>query len=136
MKVFFDNCTSHVLASTLDGFIRHQGHEARHIGDLPCGRNASDLEWIALLSAAPDEWIVVSGDGRFRRNKAERIAYRRAGLRGFVLAPAYHDTPMHQQASFLLWRWPDMVALMRLVGGAALYELPMNRHSKMAPLTF
>jgi hypothetical protein len=136
MKVFFDNCTSPVLASTLDGFIRHEGHEAWHIGDLPCGRNASDVEWIALLSAAPDDWIVVSGDGRFRRNKAERVAYRRAGLRGFVLAPAYQTTAMNRCASILLWRWPDMMALMRIVGGAALYELPINKNTKLKPLSF
>jgi hypothetical protein len=41
---------------------------------------------------------------------------------------------MHQVASFLLWRWPEMEQLFKLVGGAALYELPMNRSSKIKPL--
>ena len=64
----------------------------------------------------------------------ERAAYRAAELFGLVLAPAYQKTPMHQCASFLLWRWPDVEQLMNLVGGAALYELPLSRSSKLKPL--
>jgi PIN like domain len=50
VKVFFDNCTSPVLATTVDGFIRSAGHSANHIKDLPCGRDATDLEWIEMLA--------------------------------------------------------------------------------------
>jgi hypothetical protein len=134
VKVFFDNCTSPVLAATLDGFIRHKGHSARHIMDLPCGRHATDLEWIEMLAKERRTWMVVTGDDRIQRNKAERTAYRTAELSGFVLARAYQKTPMHKVASFLLWRWPEMEQLFGLVGGAALYELPMNRSRKIKPL--
>jgi hypothetical protein len=134
VKLFFDNCTSPILASTLDGFIRHYGHAAFHIGDLPCGRHATDVEWIEMLRRDEAVWIVITGDDRIRKNKAERAAFRRAGLRGFVLSPAYQKTPQNQCASFLLWRWPEMESLMRIVGGAALYELPMNRTARMIQL--
>ena len=134
MKVFFDNCTSPVLATTLDGFIRHRSHSAYHIKDLPCGRDAADIDWIAMLAREPNMWMVVTGDDRIRKNKAERAAYRSAELSGFVLAPAYQRTPMHQVASFMLWRWPEMEQLFALVGGAALYEIPMSRSSKIKPL--
>jgi hypothetical protein len=134
VKVFFDNCTSPVLATTLDGFIQHRGHSAHHIKDLPCGRNAEDVEWITMLAQQRRDWMVATGDDRIRKNKATRAAYRSAELSGFVLAPAYQKTPMHQVASFMLWRWPEMEQLFRLVGGAALYELPMNRSSKIKPL--
>jgi hypothetical protein len=134
VKVFFDNCTSPVLAATLDGFIRNDGHSAYHIKDLPCGRHATDLEWIEALARERGVWMVVTGDDRIRKNKATRAAYRAAGLSGFVLARAYQKTPMHKVASFILWRWPEMEQLFGLVGGAALYELPMNRSRKINSL--
>ena len=134
MKVLLDNCTSPVLATTLDGFVRHFGHAAHHIKDLPCGRHAADVDWIGMLGADLATWIVVTGDTRILRNPAERAAFRSAGLRGFVLSPAYQKTPLHQCASFLLWRWPEMEQIMNLVGGAALYELPMHRSSRLRQL--
>ncbi|WP_339830693.1 hypothetical protein [uncultured Parvibaculum sp.] len=136
MKIFFDNCTSPTLASTLNGFVEHLGHEAVHIKDLPCGRHATDLEWIEYLSKDNIIWIVVTGDGRIRKNKAERTAFRTSGLMGFVLHPSYQKTPMHQCASFLIWRWPDIEDLSRLVGGSALYELPMSRTARIRQLPF
>jgi hypothetical protein len=80
--------------------------------------------------------MVVTGDDRIRRNKAARAAYRSAELSGFVLARAYQKTPMHKLVSFPLWRWPEMEQLFRLVGGAALYDLPVNRSSKITRLRF
>ena len=134
MKIFFDNCTSPALADSLAGFIRHRGHEAHHIKDLPCGRDASDIDWMRFLASDGPDWIVVTGDGRIIKNRGERAAFRSADLRGFVLAPAYQKTPLNQQASFLLWRWPDIEQLMSIVGGVALYELPMSRTSKIKSL--
>lgn len=102
MRVFFDNCTSPVLATTLDGFIQHLGHEAHHIRTLSCGPDASDLEWMDMLRRNGDEWIVITGDGRIQRNKAERAAFRQAALKGFVLAPSYQKTPLNQTAATLI----------------------------------
>lgn len=126
MKVFLDNCTSPVLATTLDGFLRHLGHAAVHIRDLPCGRHATDLDWIRFLATSDEDWMVITGDGRLHKNRAERMAFRQAGLRGLVLAPAYQRTPLNQQASFLLWRWPDIEGLLKLAS-PFLFELPMRR---------
>ena len=134
MKVFFDNCTSPVLATTLDGYVRHLGHAAHHIRTLPCGANASDVEWIDMLLRSGDEWIVITGDGRLQRNKAERAAFRQAALKGFVLAPAYQKTPLHQTAAILVWRWPEMEHLIRLVAAPALHELPINRRARFTAL--
>ena len=91
MKVFFDNCTAPVLASTLDGYIQHEGHRAYHIKDvpgLPNGRNSTDLEWIDMLRSSTERWMFITGDGRVIKNGAERAALRSAGLHGFFLAPA------------------------------------------------
>ena len=134
MNVFFDNCTSPVLASTLGGYIGHLGHSAHHIRNLPCGPSAEDLVWIEMLGRSKEDWIVITGDGRIERNKPERAAFRQAMLKGFVLAPAYQKTQSHQTASILIWRWPDMETLIRSVAAPALYELPINRSARFKQL--
>lgn len=134
MKFFFDNCTWPPLAATLDGFLRHAGHSAVHIKDMPCGRDATDLEWIGMLAPESSEWTVITGDLRIQKNRAERLAFRQASLQGFVLAPAYHKTPMHKATSFVLWRWPDLEQLIALTAAPFLFELPMSRSSLIRPL--
>ena len=84
-----------------------------------------------LASDTANRWVVVTGDLRLSKNKAERAAFRSAGLFGFVLAPAYQKIPLNQVVSFLLWRWPEMEQLVGLVGGAALYELPMTKSGRL-----
>jgi predicted nuclease of predicted toxin-antitoxin system len=80
LKFFFDNCTWPPLAACFDGYLRHLGHGAAHIRDLPCGANATDLEWIAMLRAEDADWVVITGDLRIQRNRAERLAFRQASL--------------------------------------------------------
>lgn len=134
MKVFFDNCTSPTLAATLDGYIRSLGHSAHHICDLPCGRNAKDVEWIEMLANDNAVWIVITGDHRIRKNPPERAAFRQARLWGFALAPAYQKTPLNQVASTLVWRWPEMEKLAGTVAAPALFELPASRGGKIRSL--
>jgi hypothetical protein len=135
LKLFFDNCTSPTLATTIHGYVQHYGHTAAHIMDLPCGRHAPDVEWIEMLGADKGEaWIVITGDTRIQKNPAERRAFRQANLRGLVLAPAYQKTPLNQQAAFFLWRWPDVEQLAKLTGAPFLFELPMNKSSRIRPL--
>jgi hypothetical protein len=134
LKFFFDNCTSPRLASTLHGFIETDGHSAFHVKDLACGRHAPDIEWIKMLGDDNAIWTVVTGDHRILKNHAERAAFRGAGLRGFVLASGYYKIAVHQQASLLLWRWPEMVQILGLLGGPGLFELPLGRSSRIRPL--
>ena len=134
MKVFFDNCTSPVLASTLNGFIRHQGHEAFHIRDLealPRGRHSADIEWITHLRKQPEQWVFVSGDGRILKNPAERAALRSAGLHGFVLAPAYQKTDMNQVAAMIVWKWPEILKVTQLVSVPSMHEIPIGKNTKL-----
>lgn len=134
MKILFDNCTSPVLAATLGGFVRHLGHEARHLREMPCGPDADDLVWITLLAQDPAHWIVITGDDHLYRNRAERAAFRSSGLTGFVFARGYQKTPMNQWAALLLWRWPDIEQISRIVRGGALYRLPVKLGAKIEHL--
>lgn len=135
--MFFDNCTSPILASTLDGFISHSGHHAFHINDVPGlakGRHASDPEWIERLQADEIVWIFVTGDGRVLRERPIRQALRNSGLHGFVLSPAYQKTPIHQVAANLVWRWPELEQLVRLTAPPAMFEIPISKNGRLKQL--
>jgi hypothetical protein len=130
VRVFFDNCTSPVLAETLNGFLKHRGHDTVHLRDY-FASDTPDIEWIKALALVKVEVVVITGDARIHKNKPERVAFRSAGLRGFVLNPAYHKTPQHITASVLIRRWPDIEDMVSRVEAPFLYELPINHSSKL-----
>lgn len=137
MKVFFDNCTTPVFATVLDALIRPDGHEARHVRFMPeygFDHDTRDVDWITRLGADNAVWIVITGDHRIRKNKAERAAWIKAGLKAFVLAPSYQKTPINQAASVLLWRWPDMEQFISRAAAGSMFELSVNRKTGFTPL--
>jgi hypothetical protein len=139
VNIFFDNCTSPILAETLDGFVRHEGSAAWHIRDLPGlpnGRHSTDLEWINYLRYQTDLWIFVTGDKRILKNPAERAALRSAGLHGFILAPAYQKSPIHQLASAIIWRWPDISNITKILSAPSMHEIPIGKSTKLNQTPF
>ncbi|MDB5410952.1 MAG: hypothetical protein JWL84_5864 [Rhodospirillales bacterium] len=135
--MLFDNCTAPILATTLDGFISASGDRAFHIKDVPGlanGRHSTDLEWIGHLQRHPEDWVFITGDGRVLRNPAERAALRSAGLHGFVLAPAYQKTPLHQVAATIVWKWPEIEAVTKLVAAPSMHEIPIGKGKKLRSL--
>lgn len=129
MNVLFDNCTSPVLASTLDGYIRHFSHRAYHLSDnhsLGVDRHCKDEDWINAIRSDNRRWAIVTGDDRIRKIAILRAALRQAEIQGFVLAPAYQKSPLHKNASVLVWKWPEMEQQLSLVQGPALFELSIN----------
>lgn len=134
MRVFFDQNTSPRLASTLHGYISHDGHEAHHIStiqDLPRGRHSTDLEWIEYLRQGKD-WIFFTRDRRILKNPAERGALKAAGIGGFVLADGFKALPQNKTASILLLRWPEIENLFNTVE-PWIYELPLQPGSRLKP---
>ena len=138
MNVFFDNCTSPVLANCLHALIAPQGHAAHHVRemrDYGFAHDTPDIDWITRLGAdSAGDWIVITGDQRIRKNKAERAAWIRAGLKAFVLAPSYQKTPMHQCAAVLLWRWPAMESFITQAAPGSMFELSIRRTTGFVPL--
>ena len=95
MKVFFDACTTPLFAGCLNALIQPDGDEARHVHYMPdygFTRKTDDVDWITRLGSDTASWIVITGDQRIRKNIAERTAWIRAGLKAYVLAPAYQKT--------------------------------------------
>ncbi|QPM89125.1 PIN-like domain-containing protein [Pseudooceanicola algae] len=136
MKVFFDNCTSPVLASTLNGYLCHYDHEALHIKDvqgLPAGRHSTDEDWIKFLSASPEAWIFISADRRILKNRGERAALRSAGLHGFILAKGFQKQTSAKNAGSLVQRWPDIENLVSLMSPPVIFEIPVSGKIKSLP---
>ncbi len=137
MKVLFDNCTAPVFATPLDGLIGAFGHRALHIKDiaeLPDGRHSTDLAWIRYLQSRPEDWAFITGDRRVLKNSAERAALRSAGLHGFVLAPAFQKISLNQAAATIVWKWPEIEAMTKLVAAPSMHEVPIGKGSKLRSL--
>ena len=131
MRIFVDNCLSPVLASTLNGYVAHLGHDAVHVRDMPCGPHAPDVVWMADLRASGDD----TGDLRISRNRPERLAFRQANLKGIALAPGYQGFRVHQQVSMLLWRWPDIEDVIQRIAPPFLCKVPTSRGARFDMLT-
>ena len=89
---------------------------------------------MAELRASPDDWLVLTGDLRISRNRPERLAFTQANLKGIALAPAYQTMPMHQRASTILWRWPDIENAAARFQPPFLFELPVGRSTGLRTL--
>lgn len=89
------------------------------------GPSVTDQEWIEKLSQ-DGIWVVLSGDRRITRNRAEANAFRQSRLVGFFLAPGLCKSPLHRQASRITLLWEDICTLAGHVGGGSMFELPVK----------
>ncbi|MDZ5699232.1 hypothetical protein [Chelativorans sp. M5D2P16] len=135
MKVLFDNCTSPVMASTLDGFVQASGHAGVHIRDLPL-HNPTDIEWMTYLSKSNEDWLVITGDQRIRKNKAEAQAFRSANLKAVILASAYQKTPMHRCCAVIVHQWPNLYDTIKRFEAPFMLEMSINFSGKFKQLYF
>jgi hypothetical protein len=108
MRFFFDRCMSIRLARMVDIFetdhtVRHHDEDARFT---PTSR---DVEWIEKLAADDPAWIVISGDGRILKSRAERAALLEAKLKFFCLAKAWMNMPFAEYAWKFIRVWPEIV---------------------------
>lgn len=102
MKVVIDENLPPALARALAALFVGE-HEIIHIRDR-YGPGVTDLQWIPELSRE-GRWVVLSGDRRIRRNKAEFNAFRASRLIGFFLAAGLYKAPLVKQAERILALW-------------------------------
>ncbi len=89
------------------------------------GAGVTDQEWIEKLGQ-DGTWVVLSGDRRITRNRAEANAFRQSKLVGFFLAAGLCKSPLHRQASRITFLWEDIITLAGHVGGGSMFEIPMK----------
>lgn len=117
------------MARTLAGYLSETNVDVVHARDLGL-HNKPDAEWIEHLSRTDDDWLIFTGDGRIRKNRAEREAYRRASLKGVVLAPAYQKTPMCRCCGVIVAKWDGLLQFAESIQAPYLVELSINLSSK------
>ncbi len=123
MKGIIDENLSPALARAVSALFVGE-HEVVHIRE-KFGPRVTDAEWIARLSAE-GRWIVISGDAKITKRKAEQAAFRHSRLIGFFLSPALNGAKVTKQMQRLLAPWDDIEKIAKLVAGGAMYELPMS----------
>jgi hypothetical protein len=87
-----------------------------------------------------DGLIDFQSDGRWRKtfgaiaSSQSLRAFRRADLKGFLLNPGYQKFSVHQQASALLWRWPELIDVIERFSPPTLIGVPQSKSAKLNPL--
>lgn len=99
-------------------------HEIVHLRER-FGPAVKDSDWIRNLSAEGN-WIIISGDRRIAKNKAEQQVFRSSKLIGFFLAPGLQKAKLTKQMERLMALWETIEKQAELVGGGAMFELPVK----------
>lgn len=109
MNFFFDRCTPKRLARMVS--ILETEHKILYHDDDPrFSQKTTDIEWIAALAGDDEEWIVVSGDGRILKNKAEAAALDESGMTFFCLSKQWPQMDLRTEYVWKFFRvWPDIV---------------------------
>ena len=123
MKVFFDHNMSPAMARAFRELFKKE-HEITFLAER-FQRDISDVEWISDLSREGN-WIVVSGDRRITRNRAEYHAFRNSNLIGLFLSEGLHKALVTKQMERILALWPVIVTVGKTVQGGAMFELPLK----------
>ena len=121
MRFMVDENLSPYLARALQGLFSAD-HEVEHIRNY-FGPGTTDISWIEILSQQ-GEWIIISGDRRISKNKAELAAFRSSNLIGFFLCRTIIQKPVRQQLIRILTIWDQLETQARLVQPGAMFEIP------------
>ena len=123
MKVFFDHNMSPAMARAFRELFANE-HEIASLAE-KFRTNTTDIEWISELNRE-GQWVVISGDRRITRNRAEYHAFRSSTLIGLFLTAGLNKAPVIKQMERILALWPTIVTVPKTVQGGAMYELPMK----------
>lgn len=123
MKVLIDENMSPRIARALAALFDGE-HEIVALRDR-FGPGIKDVVWMSQLSHEGG-WIVISGDRRITRNKAEAMTFRNSTLVGFFLARGLYKAKATKQMERLLVLWDRIEQQTSLVAGGAMFELQIK----------
>jgi hypothetical protein len=123
VKILVDENLPPALAKALAAIFKGQ-HEVIHLRER-FGAGVSDVEWITELNQE-GQWVVISGDRRITRNRAEYNAFRTSRLIGFFLSAGLQKSKSTKQLERILALWDNIEVICARVGGGAIFELPMK----------
>jgi hypothetical protein len=123
VKVLVDENLPPALAHALSALFVGQ-HDVVHLRDR-FGQGVKDIAWITTLSQE-GRWVVISGDRRITRVRAEYMAFRNSRLVGFFLSKGLYKARLTKQMERLMALWDVMDQQASIVAGGAMFELPMR----------
>ena len=107
MKFFLDNCVSRKCETILNILSEDQDYQVVHLRSrFPA--NTPDPVWIKALGDEGD-WIIVSGDMKISRSKAEQKAWHESGLTAFFFGQNWANQNIWKQMENLMGWWPMIV---------------------------
>jgi len=123
LKVMVDENLPPAMAKALSALFVGK-HEVIHLKQ-KFGSAVKDTEWISSLNA-DGRWVIISGDRRITKNKAEQQAFKGSKLVGFFLAPGLQKAKLTKQMERLMALWETIEKQAEIVGGGAMFEIPMK----------
>lgn len=88
------------------------------------GQATSDIEWLASIGCWSPKPVVICGDGRILKNKAERAVLRDQQLMFVYLAPGWTNL---NWASDFAWKivkvWPEIVSEVQRAREPTIFEV-------------
>jgi hypothetical protein len=129
MRFFFDRCAPVAIAKMVRAIDGDDHTICHHDEDKRFHAKTTDAEWLTALGKDGDPpWVVISGDGRILKNKAERKVLDQVKLPFFCLDKPWPNLGIYEYAWKFMKVWPKLVhhaqegraTLFKVQAGAAL----------------
>lgn len=124
MKFFIDNCISPRHSAALRVLAEIQQYQIVHLSE-KFDRDTADAEWLSRLGQEGG-WVIVSGDPRIMRGRAERRAWKESGLTAFFFAKGWANRSYWKLAADLVGWWPRIVLAAREAPAGTGHLIPLR----------
>lgn len=126
MRLFADNNVAPRFIEALERLVRPvDGIVLTHLqSKFP--RSCNDVDWLRALGNEGG-WVILSGDMRITRNRAELAVWRETGLPAFFIDEGWMRRQFWAQFLELVRWWPGIVRLGRSAQPQAAWKLCAGR---------
>ena len=84
-----------------------------------------DENWVRRFARAHGN-VVVTGDGRIRKNLHEQAAFFQAGMITFFFDTAWNNLPLYDKAAMLMTWWPAIIEKAKASKPGDSWEMPSH----------
>lgn len=123
MIFFLDENISEYLARMLGQFDR-QNQIRAHIDYFKKG--TPDVEWIPAVAGWGKDTVIVGGDGRILKNKAERVVLKECNMTFVLLASGWSNFDWNNLAWKMVKVWPEIVKNVAQARFPMLFDVSTN----------